>query len=397
MTGTLKVSIGASSPVALDLSDNGAESQRWIQWNDDGDMAGGQRFRMGFEHDNERGHGTNSFIMQTINGNDAQIITSDGEMYHKEGVRMPQAASDGAYPATAKKGSLYYNTTDDIMKVYNGTEWVAIFEPPFTASGGNTTNSYAGFKSHTFTSSGTFTADVAGIVDILLVAGGGGGGADNAGGGGAGGMIVQTEVNVTAGNYTITIGSGGSGAGASHGDDGPYATNGTNTTALGITVNGGGRGSSSGGANALAGGSGGGGGNEAASTVGGSGTSGQGNSGGNGANSGGGGGGGRGAVGQNGNVRGTQLGGNGGAGLENAFKTGSNVWYAAGGGGGNENSNWNQQARTNGIGGQTNVNGSNRPTDGVTSTGSGGGGGTHACVMPAGTGGDGIVVIRYAV
>jgi hypothetical protein len=83
--------------------------------------------------------------------------------------------------------------------------------------------------------------------------------------------------------------------------------------------------------------------------------------------------------------------------LENAFKTGSNVWYAAGGGGGNENSNWNQQARTNGIGGQTNVNGSNRPTDGVTSTGSGGGGGTHACVMPAGTGGDGIVVIRYAV
>ena len=146
MTGTLKITIGSSSPVALDLSDNGAESQRWIQWQDDGDTSGGQTFKMGFEHANERGHGTNAFIMQAPNGNDAQIITSDGEMYHKEGVRMPVAASDAAYPATAKKASMYYNSTNDVMKVYNGSEWVSIYEPPARGTEQNPATSMADLK-----------------------------------------------------------------------------------------------------------------------------------------------------------------------------------------------------------------------------------------------------------
>ena len=53
----------------------------------------------------------------------------------------------------------------------------------------------------------------------------------------------------------------------------------------------------------------------------------------------------------------------------------------------------------NNIGGRTNNSSSSRSTQGTDGTGSGGGGCTHnAGVNPAGgDGGDGVVVIRYAV
>jgi len=300
--------------------------------------------------------------------------------------------------------SVYNNVTAGrvvIIKVTNsdGTSSANINKTAVALPTGGTVTTYSGYRSHKFTSSGTWTNTFVTSVDLLLVAGGGGGGADNAGGGGAGGMLVQTGVSVSAQGYTITIGGGGTGSTVSHGDGGPYGISGTNSTALGYTSNGGGRGSSSGSANAEAGGSGGGGGNESASTTGGTGTSGQGNNGGNGANGGGGGGGGKGGVGQNGNVRGSTLGGAGGAGLQNNYETGSNKWYAAGGGGGNENGVYNPVTRTNGIGGTSNNNSSSRAVNGDDGTGSGGGGGTHTTsANPAGgDGGDGICVIRYAV
>lgn len=300
--------------------------------------------------------------------------------------------------------SVYNNVTAGrvvIVKVTNsdGTTSAGINKTAVALPSGGTVTTYSGYRSHKFTSSGTWTNTFVTSVDLLLVAGGGGGGADNAGGGGAGGMLVQTGVSVSAQGYTITIGGGGTGSTVSHGDGGPYGISGTNSTALGYTANGGGRGSSSGSANAEGGGSGGGGGNEAASTTGGSGTSGQGNNGGNGANGGGGGGGGKGGVGQNGNVRGSTLGGAGGAGLQNNYETGSNKWYAAGGGGGNENGVYNAVTRTNGIGGTSNNNSSSRAVNGDDGTGSGGGGGTHTTsASPAGgDGGDGVCVIRYAV
>ncbi len=266
---------------------------------------------------------------------------------------------------------------------------------------GGSIQTYSGYRSHKFTSSGTFTATAfVSQVDALIVAGGGGGGADNSGGGGAGGMLVQTGVPVSAQGYSISIGGGGTGSYGSHGDSGPYATNGSNTSAFGYTAIGGGRGGSAGGANASSGGSGGGGAGEAASPTGGSGTSGQGNNGGNEANAGGGGGGGKGAVGQNGNVRGTSRGGYGGVGAQNNYETGSNQYYAAGGNGGNENGQFESQASTNGIGGVSNPNGSTRATNGSANTGSGGGGCTHDTSQDSpsgGNGGTGVVVIRYAV
>ena len=265
---------------------------------------------------------------------------------------------------------------------------------------GGSIQTYSGYRSHKFTSSGTWTNTFVTSADVLLVAGGGGGGADNSGGGGAGGMLVQTGVSVSAQNYTITIGGGGTGAYESSGDGGPYATNGANTSALGYTAVGGGRGGSAGGANGLSGGSGGGGSGENANGTGGAGTSGQGNAGGNHSNGGGGGGGGKGATGQNGNVRGSTQGGLGGSGAQNNYETGSNQYYAAGGNGGNENGDYDQAASVNGIGGRTNPNNGSRGTNGVDGTGSGGGACTHesSADSPAGgDGGDGVVIIRYAI
>ena len=50
------------------------------------------------------------------------------------------------------------------------------------------------------------------ICDMLIVAGGGGGGMDMGGGGGGGGVIELNNVLVTAGTYTVKVGSGGDGA-----------------------------------------------------------------------------------------------------------------------------------------------------------------------------------------
>ena len=305
----------------------------------------------------------------------------------------------------AVPSSVYSNVTAGrvvVIKVTNsdGTTSATINKTALALPSGGTIQTYSGYRSHKFTSGGTFTNTAAiTSVDVLIVAGGGGGGADNSGGGGAGGMLVQTGVPVSAQGYSISIGGGGNGSTDPGGDSGPYATNGSNSSAFGYTATGGGRGSSSGGANGSPGGSGGGGGNEAASTSGGSGTSGQGTSGGTGSNGAGGGGGGKNGSGQNGNVRGTSKGGNGGNGLANNYETGSNQSYAAGGGGGNENGQYDSQPSTMSIGGRTNANSSSRATNGTDATGSGGGGGTHSTgTNPAGgDGGDGIVVIRYAV
>ena len=312
-------------------------------------------------------------------------------------------SSDTAASVTVP-ASVYNNVTAGrtvIIKVTNsdGSQSAGVNKTAVGLPSGGTINTYSGYRSHKFTSSGTWTNTFVTSADVLIVAGGGGGGADNSGGGGAGGMLVQTGVSVSAQGYTITVGAGGNGSGISHGDGGPYATNGANSAALGYTAVGGGRGGSAGGANANSGGSGGGGSGESANSTGGAGTSGQGNAGGNHVNSGGGGGGGKGAVGQNGNVRGTMRGGNGGTGGANSFETGSNQNYAAGGGGGNENGQYDAQSPASGIGGVTNSSVNNRATSGTNGTGAGGGAATHTSNPnpSGGDGGDGVVVIRYAV
>jgi hypothetical protein len=70
------------------------------------------------------------------------------------------------------------------------------------ADGGIVTD-YAGYRYHTFNSSGTFTVFGSGQVDVEIVAGGGGGAtgigdpSSGGGGGGAGGYQEKTGISVT--------------------------------------------------------------------------------------------------------------------------------------------------------------------------------------------------------
>ena len=328
------------------------------------------------------------------------VTTAEFYTDHAKMLKQLQLLNSASNPSSPKTGAIYYNTTDDVVKVYSGTEWVEVGAAPMNASGGTVTSYTVGgqsYRSHTFTSSGTFTPTTTGTVDLIVVAGGGSGGRDNSGGGGAGGVRQNTNVVVTPTSYSIVVGAGGASNTNTTGGDGGSGFNGGNSSAIGITSLGGGFGGSAGtdnpsGQNRSNGGSGGGGAGNESTASGGSGTAGQGNNGGNSqGSSGGGGGGGAGAVGGNGTV-GT-VGGLGGIGIQNDYRTGSNIYYGGGGGGGNENSNFTLRAGGSGGGGTGGAGG----TNGSANTGGGGGGSTYPSTSASNAGGSGIVVIRYPI
>jgi len=91
-----------------------------------------------------------------------------------------------------------------------------------------------GYTYMVFKSSGSTTFNFTGNVEYLIIGGGGAGGYNTGGGGGAGG-VVSGSTNVSANtNYRIVVGSGGT--------NGIDPTNGGNSSAFGITADGGGRG-----------------------------------------------------------------------------------------------------------------------------------------------------------
>ena len=274
------------------------------------------------------------------------------------------------------------------------------------ASGGNI--DYDGtYWIHTFLTSGTFTPQTGLTCDYLVVAGGGGGGALSAGGGGAGGL--RSTVTATGGggtlesaltcsigtSYTVTVGAGGAGAPVSGSGD-IAGTSGNNSVFSTITSTGGGGGGSN---NATVdgvlsqgriGGSGGGNASRVVAAV--SGTANQGFAGG--ANTAGGGGTGGGGAGVAGT--GTSSGNTGAAGGNGVAVsiTGSSVTYAGGGGGGGAGGGG---AAGTGGGGAGRGNVTTAGGDGTVNTG--GGGGASGFLNPnygaGGTGGSGIVIIRY--
>jgi len=300
--------------------------------------------------------------------------------------------------------------------------------PQFVAATGGTVTTSGDFKIHSFTGDGCFVVSNAGFstpaggsdkVDYLVVAGGGGGGKAYAGGGGAGGYRTTFpspgcnagSFPISATTFPITVGAGGAGS-TSPGCAGIQGSNSIFSTITsaggggggGVTTPGAGGNGGSGG-----GGSGCGGGPSLRNNQGSGNTPPvsppQGNPGGSGilqSNYGGaGGGGGAGAPGSN---AGNATAGNGGAGTANSI-TGSPVTYAGGGGGailracapfGT--------AGSGGSGGGGNGGGGPSPlgpgTSGTCNTGGGGGGGGQYIPSPGlsyngGTGGKGIVVIRY--
>ena len=269
------------------------------------------------------------------------------------------------------------------------------------ARGGTVTTSYVGgtnYNVHTFTASGTFTVDVGGSVQYLVVGGGGGGGGGTGGGGGAGGYLAGTT-NVTSGNtYTVTVGAGGAG-GAGY----VWGTNGGNSVFGSLLAGGGGGGAPNvGPTGSPSGNAGGSGGGASWGDVGGSGgtnIAGQGNAGGACLAWGGpyaaGGGGGAGAVGVDGNKQ--AAGADGGAGQSNSI-TGSLKWYAAGGGGGNfaGSSGGTGGSSIGGHGGQGSSGNSTGCTSGLPNTGSGGGGQGGNNLAAAGSGGAGVVILAYS-
>ena len=275
------------------------------------------------------------------------------------------------------------------------------------ADGGNIVANDGTYWYHAFTSSGTFTPQTGLTADVLVIAGGGAGVPGDYGnsGGGAGGLIAFTGQNLTAINYTCTVGAGGAGRGNQTGN----GLNGTNSTfaALTAAVGGGGGGgfnvATTDGQDGRSGGSGGGG--SFSAHIGGAGTAGQGNNGGA-ANGGapgypGGGGGGAGAVGAT--PASATSPGNGGVGSSAysswglATTTGQNVSgtvYFAGGGAGSL-----YGAGTNGTGGNGGggFGSSGGGTGGSGTANTGGGGGGAGVAGTGGSGGSGIILIRYPI
>lgn len=232
-------------------------------------------------------------------------------------------------------------------------------------------------------------------IKVLVVGGGGGGGGYSGGGGGGGSVEYNASFAVTAKEYAVTVGEGGT-FNISGGADG---TNGNNSVFDSITAYGGGLGALGGGDNtraAVSGGSGGGGGSSS-NTAGAAAGSGSnvfagGNSSGASGNYVSGGGGGAGAVGQN-TANDTTV-ANGGIGVPSNIYDGSNIYYGGGGGGGSYNHPSYGGAGGAGGGGHGGEGTAGTGgTNGTANTGGGGGGG--GSTSTGFTGGSGIVIIRY--
>jgi hypothetical protein len=234
-------------------------------------------------------------------------------------------------------------------------------------------------------------------IDYLIVAGGGGGGARQGGGGGAGGYMSGSFALTTATPYTLTIGAGGAAATTAI-NPGSAGTSGSQSSisTLSLSATGGG----AGGGGAISASNGGSGGGSSLNVYWGSGSVGQGNDGNYGITTGtpgsngysGGGGGGASQTGSfaTGTTQADVTGGNGGNGK--AWLDG-NI-YAGGGGGGTNPGGYSGTGGTGG-GGSGSV-GNTKAQNATANTGGGGGGyGGTINDSTAGTGGSGIIKLRY--
>ena len=285
---------------------------------------------------------------------------------------LPSHPNTGS--VTALTGSMYHDTTDNILKVYTGNAWKAVGEQTASAAGGP-----------------------AGPPDIeyLVIAGGGGGG--SYGGGGAGGYLSSSLSSIESGSsITVTVGAGGAGSGNSYSTEGAAGVDSSIASAAGTSfttatsIGGGGGGDNLDGADD--GGSGGGGSDGPTDNTGGTGTVGQGNDGGDGTYSDphymGGGGGGAGTAGADAT---TSAAGDGGNGLASTI-TGTSITRAGGGGGVRYNTSgtWGDGGTGGGGDGGTwnaTTTAMSSNTAGTENTGGGGGAGK--------SGGKGVVILAY--
>ncbi len=303
--------------------------------------------------------------------------------------------------------------------------WVLVGEsltqygPEYIAATGGTITTCGNFKIHTFTGPGTFQVTNAGNsggsdkVSYVVIAGGGGAGGDGGGGGGAGGFregkdaptdsysaspLATTGLTTPATSYPITVGGGGAG-----GAQPAAGAAGVNSVFSTITSTGGGIG---GGRGAAGDGGSGGGGQRGSPQTAGSGNTppvspAQGTNGGPGGppngDDGGGGGGGATVAGSSNGPSGGAGGGAGGAGATSSIN-GTPTARAGGGGGGSSPKCVSGAGVAGAGGGGTGVTSGSNATNGTANTGGGGGGSSGGPGIPVtqgGSGGSGIVIIRY--
>ena len=331
------------------------------------------------------------------------------------------AGTTAQRPGTPAAGMIRYNTTVSDTEYYDGAAWRSISDSNPEATGGTIVDTDIGgvaYRIHLFTTVGnsTFTVTKGGEVEYLIVGGGGSGGNDHGGGGGGGGLI-QGTTTVTPQVYTITVGAGAASAPAVRNNTTSRGTNGGTSSAFGVTALGGGGGGGSNGStssNGRSGGSGGGSSGFGSPRTPGLGTSGQGNNGGTGGNNApdyqGAGGGGAGAQGANGANPGVNS--YGGTGIASSIS--GNLQFYGGGGGGSSSYQSSNGAYGSGGAGGGGHGATNNLTpiiplspakSGVPNTGGGGGGANRYAaggsqhlgpsIGPSGSGGSGIVIIRY--
>ena len=258
---------------------------------------------------------------------------------------------------------------------------------------GGTITHDGGYTYHAFLSgTDTFVPPV-GVAsyEILIVGGGGGGGQRVGGGGGAGAVIYKAAVINDQASKAVVVGAGGAGSDTYTvpGSDGSTSSLGT------ISAIGGGGGETYGGSTGRPGASGGGGCYNA--HLGGAGTVGLGNKGGKGINASGYGAGGGGGVVSQGDDATTTKAGDGGLGVYiAAFSSFGASGFFGGGGGAGTNTGTEGYGNHGGGNGRT---GASKAAGyaATANTGSGGGGSSDGTGTgyPGGTGGSGVVIIRY--
>lgn len=140
--------------------------------------------------------------MSTLNV--ARVVLSSGLI-------LPEYST--ASLPTGEMGLLVFDSTEQKIKVHNGTLWTSFDSATMVASGGAGNNVVSGHRIHMFTSDSTFSVTTAGIAEVLVVAGGGGGGGSHqgGGGGGGGGLVYHPAKYFPVGNYAVTVGGGGQG------------------------------------------------------------------------------------------------------------------------------------------------------------------------------------------
>jgi hypothetical protein len=159
--------------------------------------------------------GTSSTVKDRIVGIEGAVLNLNLAIDE----RVPGEAGSNQPSGTVPNGYIWVNTTDNSIKVWNGSTWV---DPSNAGSGGGPswavasggtestiTDGGKSWKVHKFTGNGTLTVSQAGQVEVLIVGGGAGGHASFYGNAGD---VIRGVFDLPAAAHAITVGVGGNDA-----------------------------------------------------------------------------------------------------------------------------------------------------------------------------------------